>query len=110
TMYTHFYPINIQKKDPNFAGNDQGGAFVNSASSFHPGGVNVAFLDGSVRFIKESIDSWVFNPSTGFPQGVSFAGAGGSDTPFALKVGSKVGVWQAISSVNGGEVVSADSY
>jgi prepilin-type N-terminal cleavage/methylation domain-containing protein/prepilin-type processing-associated H-X9-DG protein len=28
-------------------------------SSFHPGGVNVAFLDGSVRFVKDSV-----NPNT----------------------------------------------
>ena len=25
-------------------------------SSFHPGGVNVAFSDGSVKFIKDSIN------------------------------------------------------
>ena len=29
---------------------------VNPPSSYHPGGVNVAFLDGSVRFIKETIN------------------------------------------------------
>jgi prepilin-type N-terminal cleavage/methylation domain-containing protein/prepilin-type processing-associated H-X9-DG protein len=27
-----------------------------AASSYHPGGVNVAFLDGSVRFIKDSVN------------------------------------------------------
>jgi len=110
TMYTAFYPINVQKKDPNFTGNDQAGAFVNSASSFHPGGVNVAFCDGSVRFVKESVDSWGFNPTTKLPVGVTFAGGGGSDTPFALATGSRVGVWQAMNSINGGEVISADAY
>jgi prepilin-type N-terminal cleavage/methylation domain-containing protein/prepilin-type processing-associated H-X9-DG protein len=109
TMYSHFYPINVQKKAANFTGNDQADAFVNSASSFHPGGINVAFCDGSVRFIKESIDCWNFNPATGLPQGVTMAG-GGPNTPFALAVGSKVGVWQALASINGGEVISADAY
>ena len=31
---------------------------VLSASSYHPGGANFAFADGSVRFIKETIQSW----------------------------------------------------
>jgi prepilin-type processing-associated H-X9-DG protein len=26
------------------------------ASSYHPGGVNVGFLDGSVEFIKDSVN------------------------------------------------------
>jgi prepilin-type N-terminal cleavage/methylation domain-containing protein/prepilin-type processing-associated H-X9-DG protein len=110
TTYSHYYPINVQKKDPNFTGLDQAGAFVNGASSFHPGGVNVAFCDGSVRFIKETIDSWTFNVATKLPQGVTLAGGGGSEPPFVLATGSKVGIWQAISSINGGEVVSADAY
>ena len=33
---------------------------VMSASSNHPGGVNVAFLDGSVKFMKDSIDRVVW--------------------------------------------------
>lgn len=40
--------------------NDGGPTFmVNTASSSHPGGVNTVFADGSVRFIKDSV-----NPAT----------------------------------------------
>jgi prepilin-type processing-associated H-X9-DG protein len=45
--------------------------------SYHPGGVNALFGDGSVHFIKSSING---------------------DT------------WRALGSVNGGEVISSDSY
>jgi prepilin-type N-terminal cleavage/methylation domain-containing protein/prepilin-type processing-associated H-X9-DG protein len=31
------------------------GRIMNSANSYHPGGVNVAFCDGSVRFVKDSV-------------------------------------------------------
>ena len=30
-------------------------SWVDSASSFHPGGANFAFADGSVHFLKDSI-------------------------------------------------------
>ncbi len=49
----------------------------NAARSFHPGGVNAAMGDGSVRFVKETI---------------------------------AVVTWRALGSINGGEVISADSY
>ena len=31
-----------------------------TATSFHPGGVNVAFCDGSVRFVKDSVGAQVW--------------------------------------------------
>jgi prepilin-type processing-associated H-X9-DG protein len=48
-----------------------------TASSRHPGGVNVVFCDGSVRFVKSSVANTV---------------------------------WWGISTMAGGEVISADSY
>jgi prepilin-type N-terminal cleavage/methylation domain-containing protein/prepilin-type processing-associated H-X9-DG protein len=49
----------------------------NAARSFHTGGVNVLFSDGSARFIKDSVSLLT---------------------------------WRALSTKDGGEVVSADSY
>jgi prepilin-type N-terminal cleavage/methylation domain-containing protein/prepilin-type processing-associated H-X9-DG protein len=58
--------------------------------SMHSGGVNFAFGDGSVRFIKDSIEVvGAPNPTTGWA------------TP---------GVYRKLASRNGGEVISADAY
>ena len=105
TTYTHFWPVNPQKKLPNLSQDDQAGAFASGVSSFHPGGVNVAFVDGSVRFIKDSIDTWAIDPTTGWPLGVTRDVSVWQMTP-----GARVGVWQALGSVNGGEIVSSDAY
>jgi prepilin-type processing-associated H-X9-DG protein len=106
TIFTEFYQINPQRRIVNgFPTFDQGGPYVNAASSFHPGGVNTAMLDGSVRFIKDSIDSWQLNPSTFMPPGATY-----TDAFWALAPGSKLGIWQALGSRNGGEVISADQY
>ncbi len=59
-----------------------------SAQSWHLGGVNVVFADGSVRFIMESID------------------AGNPGLPESLSGPSPYGVWGALSTINGGETAS----
>jgi prepilin-type N-terminal cleavage/methylation domain-containing protein/prepilin-type processing-associated H-X9-DG protein len=99
TVYTTLYPLN-PKTDTNQYDNlgDQGDTFVVAASSFHPGGANFAFLDGSVRFIKDSINTW--NPAL-----ITRDGNG-----FFLLGNQRVGIYQALSTRNGGEVISADSY
>ncbi len=79
-------------------------AWTNSASSMHPGGLNVLMGDGSVRFIKETVQSWPFNPMSGHPSGASQNGQG------AWVNLPPSGVWQALSTRSGGEVVSSESY
>jgi prepilin-type processing-associated H-X9-DG protein len=98
--------MNPQRKIDDMQGLDQAGAFVNAASSFHPGGVNVAFADSSVRFLKDTISSWKFQ-SDGLPLGV-----GKNLNLYFIRNSSlyALGVWQQISSIHGGETVSSDAY
>ncbi len=71
-------------------------AWIESASSLHPGGVNILIGDGSVRFVKETIQSWPTDPVSGVPLAPV-----GSRTP---------GIWQALGTRNGGEVSADDAF
>ena len=78
---------------------------IGLASSLHPGGVNCAFADGSVRFIKNTVNSWPYSPNDyGPPAGLLNADGNG------MAPGAWIGVWQALSTRNWGEVVSSDQY
>jgi prepilin-type N-terminal cleavage/methylation domain-containing protein/prepilin-type processing-associated H-X9-DG protein len=105
TLFWTLYPLNPHRRIPNISG-EYSEAYVSAASSFHPGGANMAFADGSVRFMKDSIDTWPFDPASGYPKGVSITSGG----IYVLAPGTRSGTYQALSTRNGGEVVSADFY
>ena len=63
-------------------------ASIISPSSYHPGGVLGAMADGSVRFLSDLIDSG----------NLAFADVTSGPSPY--------GVWGALGSKSGGEVVS----
>lgn len=64
TRYTHIMTPNtascgrMRTTDFDSGTNNGGGAFT--ASSVHPGGVNLARADGAVTFVNENIDSYVW--------------------------------------------------
>ena len=72
-----------------------------SSNSYHPGGVNVGFADGSVHFIKSSISSW---------NSLSIQRISGTTPNCVNPPGLFQGVWQSLTTINGGEVISSDQY
>ncbi len=114
TLFCTLYPMNPFRRMDGLAadlaadssGDDRQAPFLLGASSLHPGGANFAFMDGSVRFIKETVDSWVQDPSTLLPRGLTFDPAG----PYKESGVVRRGVYQALSTRNGGEVIGAGDY
>jgi prepilin-type N-terminal cleavage/methylation domain-containing protein/prepilin-type processing-associated H-X9-DG protein len=112
TLFSTLYPMNPFNKIANMAGGTTGDGgdglgdpWADAASSFHPGGANFAFVDGSVHFLKDSISSWPYNPTTGYPTGVTFSGG-----VYSLVPGTRIGVYQQLATRSGGEVISSDQY
>ena len=101
--YTGFNTI-LPPNGPSCHGDEQPGHDVNSggvisAGSRHPGLVQAAMVDGSVQSISEDVDAsdWLDNgtpmPSDGSPHGRS-----------------RFGVWGALGSRAGGEILSGDDF
>ena len=75
TRYNHVMVPNSYHCDFN-SGNSDSDDDAITATSRHPGGVNAVFIDGSVRYVKSTVN---------------------------------IGVWQAVSTIAGNEIVSADA-
>ncbi|MDR0520722.1 MAG: DUF1559 domain-containing protein [Planctomycetaceae bacterium] len=117
-----FYTL-LPPNGPSCGRNDGGGGDVwTSASSMHSGGVNVAFLDGSGRFITNSIETK--NLTTPYsPANGNVDGRRGTAPPYPSKnwIGNgepagpwtetgngafSFGVWSELGSIQGGETAT----
>jgi prepilin-type N-terminal cleavage/methylation domain-containing protein/prepilin-type processing-associated H-X9-DG protein len=91
TLSTSIMPINPADKVSFGAGNKM---FAMSVSSEHPGGVGGLFADGSVRFLKSTIQSWHVDTVTGWPIGANQLQDGSwSNLP-------EMQLWQKITTIH----------
>jgi prepilin-type N-terminal cleavage/methylation domain-containing protein/prepilin-type processing-associated H-X9-DG protein len=106
SMVTSYYPLNGAFKGVPYLSTTFE-RWISAVGIFHPGGANIGFCDGSVRFVKDSIQSVAFDPATG------------DVPPFRLDPvaktywvapGTPLGVWQKLSTRNLCGIVSADDF
>jgi type II secretory pathway pseudopilin PulG len=99
-LFTTYYPLNMPRKVSAGAGN----SLAFAASSLHIGGVNALLGDMSVRFIKESINTWNYDNLTGEPVGFFSYADGTWSQPV------NPGIWQMLSTRAAGEAVDGNAF
>ncbi len=96
SVYTQWHPV-IPPNGPSCGNTGESYALI-TASSYHPGGANVVFVDGSVHFISETIDAGDIDAAEN--------ALGLSVNPQNYSGPSLRGVWGALGSSAGGEAVA----
>jgi len=106
SMINAYYPLNGAAKGVPYL-DDNYLNWVSTAGSLHPGGANVGFCDGSVRFVKDTVQSVPFDPATGDVPAFRLDPVSGT---YSIAPGTELGVWQKLATRGFNEIVSADSF